>query len=474
MKNTTYDVRVYKTEVRKNKAGKVTSYRVQWATAGKLWKKTFQKSAQADTYRSNLITAAREGEPFSLLTGEPVKWNRTEQPEMSWYEFACKFADFKWKGASAKYRQDIARALTAATPAMLASDKGKPDDLALRTAMRRWAFNTKQRAEATEETAQVLAWLAKNTRPVSALAEAATVRAVLDAATSRLDGKPTATSTARRNKTILQNAMDYAVELRLLTTNPIKSLKWKPPKVTYEVDRRSVVNPAQARRLLAKVEAQKPSGKRLVAFFGVMYYAALRPEEAVNLRKDNLILPDLVWNPETEQMEEPADDWGELHFASAAPFAGREWTDDGSLREERALKHRAEGQTRTVPCPPALTKLLRAHLAEFGTGPGGRLFAGVRGGELPSITYRRVWAKARRAALTPQDVASPLAKRVYDLRHACVSTWLNAGVPATQVAEWAGHSVEVLLRIYAKCIVGQDKAAKRRIAEALKGDEGDP
>ena len=54
-----------------------------------------------------------------------------------------------------------------------------------------------------------------------------------------------------------------------------------------------------------------------------------------------------------------------------------------------------------------------------------------------------------------------------DLRHACVSTWHNAGVAATQVAEWAGQSVDVLLRIYAKCVEGQDEAAKKRIAAAL-------
>jgi hypothetical protein len=48
----------------------------------------------------------------------------------------------------------------------------------------------------------------------------------------------------------------------------------------------------------------------------------------------------------------------------------------------------------------------------------------------------------------------------------------RTGTPAaTQVAEWAGHSVEVLLRIYAKCIVGQDHAARRRIAEALEEDD---
>jgi integrase len=62
----------------------------------------------------------------------------------------------------------------------------------------------------------------------------------------------------------------------------------------------------------------------------------------------------------------------------------------------------------------------------------------------------------------------PLARRPYDLRHACLSTWLNGGVYPTQVAEWAGHSVYVLLRIYAKCVVGQDELAKRRIIEALR------
>jgi hypothetical protein len=47
--------------------------------------------------------------------------------------------------------------------------------------------------------------------------------------------------------------------------------------------------------------------------------------------------------------------------------------------------------------------------------------------------------------------------------------WLNGGVYPTQVAEWAGHSVDVL-RIYAKCVVGQGELAKRRIGEALRQD----
>jgi hypothetical protein len=64
------------------------------------------------------------------------------------------------------------------------------------------------------------------------------------------------------------------------------------------------------------------------------------------------------------------------------------------------------------------------------------------------------------------------AKRVYNLRHACLSLWLNAGVPPTRVAAWAGHSVEVLLGIYVKCIDGQDAIAKRRTTEALRENDG--
>src|SRR5262249_18915617 len=68
---------------------------------------------------------------------------------------------------------------------------------------------------------------------------------------------------------------------------------------------------------------------------------------------------------------------------------------------------------------------------------------------------------------TVGSATSPLAGRPYDLRHACLSTWLNGGVYPTQVVGWAGHRVGELLRIYAKCVVGQDELAKRRITEAL-------
>jgi hypothetical protein len=51
---------------------------------------------------------------------------------------------------------------------------------------------------------------------------------------------------------------------------------------------------------------------------------------------------------------------------------------------------------------------------------------------------------------------------------------LDAGVPATQVAEWAGHSVAVLLRVYAKCIAGQEDSAQQRVDVALNSSTNSP
>lgn len=115
-----------------------------------------------------------------------------------------------------------------------------------------------------------------------------------------------------------------------------------------------------------------------------------------------------------------------------------------------------------MPCPPELTALLHDHLERFGTGPDGRLFGGVS-----NLTINRIWRRARTAAFTPEAAASPRGRTPHDLRHAAVSTWLNAGVPPTKVAEWAGHSVEVLLKIYAKCVDGEDARMRSRIDAML-------
>ncbi|GAA0948376.1 site-specific integrase [Actinocorallia libanotica] len=250
--------------------------------------------------------------------------------------------------------------------------------------------------------------------------------------------------------------MAYAVELELLEKDPIKTLNWEPPdRVTYQVDRRSVINPYQGKKLLEAIGNRKPSGPLLKPFFALLYYSGLRPEEAVNVFEEDLTLPD---NDE---------EWGEIYIHEATPDAGRAWTDSGEIRDKRGLKHRPRGDGRWVPVPPPLVTILRRHKKENGFGPGGRICYGLQGGVLATSTILRIFNQVREDAFTEAEQKSPLATRPYDLRHACLSTWLNAGVSITQVAEWAGNSPDVLSHVYAKCLTGQGAIDRAKISTVL-------
>ncbi|MBB4916882.1 hypothetical protein [Streptosporangium saharense] len=120
-----------------------------------------------------------------------------------------------------------------------------------------------------------------------------------------------------------------------------------------------------------------------------------------------------------------------------------------------------------MPIPPELVAILREHLDEFGAHEDGRLFRTSRSGVISIGTYCETWKAARLLALTPEQQVSPLGAQPYDLRHAAVSLWLNAGVAASDVAERAGHGVDVLLKGYAKSIDGGVEIANRRIDDAL-------
>jgi integrase len=147
------------------------------------------------------------------------------------------------------------------------------------------------------------------------------------------------------------------------------NVQWITPKSDDEVDRRSVVNPGQALSLIAVVADRHP---RLVAFFALLYYAALRPAEAVHLR--------------IEDCELPEEGWGMLRLSGSTQHVGQGWGDDSeAIREDRELKHRAKTAVRPVPAPPPLVRALRWHIAAYGHAPDGRLFVTQGYGPRPGV-----------------------------------------------------------------------------------------
>ena len=460
-----YDVRVW--SIRVYKGRRDTTYTVRWMVAGSLYQQTFSTRKLAESFRAGLITATRGGLQFSASDGLPMSM-RPKQAERTWYAHACAFIDLKWARASPSHRRGLAEALVWVTTAMVADSRDAPDRGALRKALFHWSFNVMARghrpieeADVPDEFAEEVAWITRRSLPLRSFASASTVRRAMESITLKLDGTPAAAPTVARRRAALFSALEYAVELELLPSNQLKQLKLPRPIVSQAVDRRVVVNHAQSRTLLSAVRSTYPS---LEAYFACLYYAGLRPAEARHLRVKDCVLP--------------KSGWGQLILVGSTPDSNGAWTDSGQANEDRQLKHRGVSDTRPVPASPELVEILRQHIATFPTSPGGRLFVtriGPAGVPLPPPfnkplrmgTAYRVWDTARAAAFTDVEYASPLARRPYDLRHAALSTWLNAGVPPTQVAEWAGHSVMVLLRVYAKCIYGQEEMARARIESAL-------
>ncbi|MGK5551691.1 tyrosine-type recombinase/integrase [Actinomadura kijaniata] len=453
--NTSYKVKFW--EVRPNKSvktGKVISYTVRWTVGGREKSQTFAKSAQAKNFLSDLRQAAKAGEAFDMASGLPLSMLKAANAR-TWLEFARAYVDARWPHAAAKSREGLTDTMTTVTLVFVRDLPGRPEAKTLRAVLRQHVFvPADRRPENSPEMAAALRWLEDASLPITEVGDPRMARAALEALSLTLEGKSAAASTFRRKRAVFKHALGYAVELGELESNPLDRVKWRPPKQNGAVDRRVVVNPKQARELLTAVTyVGRTRGPRLRAMFACMYFGGLRPAEAAGLRRQDCELPE--------------KGWGSLTIRKTRPQANKRYTDSGQTHDERGLKHREDDIERPVPIPPELVKILREHLDAFGTADDGRLFFTRSGGDVSGSAYAKVWKQARTLALTPDQVESPLATRPYDLRHAAVSLWLNAGVHAPEAAERAGHGVDVLLRVYAKCIDGQREVANRRIEEAL-------
>ncbi|MFF4624786.1 tyrosine-type recombinase/integrase [Nonomuraea jabiensis] len=456
---TSYKVKFWdiRTNTRSDGTGKkprIVSHTVRWTVGNREKSSTFKTKGLAESFLSDLRQAAKKGEAFDLETGLPTSMVKAKDAR-TWYSFAVAYVHAWWPHAAAKSREGMTDALANITPVLTKDVAGRPDDEVIRKALREYSFLPEDRRPApSSEISKAVRWIEAASLPLSVLEEAKHTRAVLEALALRMDGKAAATSTYRRKRAVFHHVLEYAVELEELSANPLHKVKLRKIKATGEIDRRSVVNPSQARELLAAVTyVGRSRGQMMMAMFACMYFGGLRPGEASALRQKDCHLPETGW--------------GRLTLEKTMPETNSRYTDSGESRDERGLKHREQKATRLVPIPPELVKILRQHIREHGVAEDGRLFRTSSGKPFPGSTVSKVWREARTYAFTPDQVASPLAGRPYDLRHAAVSLWLNAGVHAPEAAERAGHGVDVMLRVYAKCIDGQREVANQRILDAL-------
>lgn len=460
MSTTTTDVRVWSIRTYDGVRGK--TYKVRWIVDGRSFSKNYKSKPPAVKQHSELRKAVRRAVPFDIYTGLPITQTRKEAIDPTWYDHAVAFMDMKWPALQPNSRRSLAAGLATVTAALTAQQHRRPDLELCIKALLNWSFNRTARTagDPPPQYAEAVAWVRKNSLKVSMLKNPRTVRTAYNATLVAPNGKPYGVHTHRNKMKGLTGAIRYAIELGLLDRNPLDRISTPRPRRTPFVDRRVVVNPEQARALIAAIADIGWTGPQYVALFATIYFAGLRPAEALALRFQDCSLPE--------------QDWGELCFAESTPYAGAAWTDDGTNGPRKALKHRTANESRTVPAHPELVAHLRNHMEQFGTAKDGRFFVRANGEDVRYSSFASIWSRARKAVLTEAQFNSPLGKRPYDLRHACISTWLNAGVSAPQIAEWAGHSVQMLLSTYAKCIDGQHDRDRRRIEEALRWQAAAP
>ena len=462
-----FKVTIYSIEPRK---GRKTTYRVRWVVAGHRFGEPFAIKQLAEAYRASLLTAAGNGEGFDTETGLPVSMERKRR-DVSFYQHALDFTASAWPAVAAKSRVSIIETMARVIPVVARDLAGAPDPDVLRRALMKTLNQGEHAGELAEDEAKAIGWITKASRPVSALQDPAVVCDVLDALAVRLDGKPAAPLYFSRRRRVLHRALGYAVRKKRLDKNPLSKGNlpedWTPPQAPDDtVDPRAVGSPALVADMLqACATIGKRQGPRFVAFYACMFYALMRPSEVAALTREACHLPE--------------QGWGYLIFADASQAAGKAYTDDGQVHEHRGLKGRTKGRpsprarrpVRKVPIPPELVDFLRAHTQMFGIAPDGKLFRSENGNPLMPSTWWQVWQKVRAASLTPEQQASPLMKRPYDLRHSGVTWRLNSGVPPAEVAAWAGHSVEVLMRTYARCVTGMDDVWIARMDKTLHPEE---
>jgi hypothetical protein len=269
-----FDVRVF--AIRRRPGRK--TFEVRWRVAGRDRSRSLVSRALADSYRAEMVRAAAKGMAFAPGTGEPESWAAPDPEPVTWYQHAVAYAEMKWPRLAPHSRASRADALATVTPPLTRETGRRPAAQILRAALYGHAFNARRRCGAPgPDAASALAWLERASLPVSGLSDPRVIRAALDGLCTRLDGSPAGASTITRKRAVFHGALGYAVELGLLPANPAGLVRWRAPGAAVAVSPATVPSPAQVGVILAEVARIRPE---LAAFFGCLYYAALRPRRS--------------------------------------------------------------------------------------------------------------------------------------------------------------------------------------------------
>src|SRR5712691_3563290 len=140
-----FDVRIHAIRRRRDRR---RPFEVRWHAAGRDRSRSFLTRGLADSYRAELVRAARQGREFSQATGEPAAPLVPERPVVTWLEHAAAYAAMKWPHLAPHSRASLADALATITPLLTRETRRRPSAGMLRAALYGYAFNPQRRSRA--------------------------------------------------------------------------------------------------------------------------------------------------------------------------------------------------------------------------------------------------------------------------------------------------------------------------------------
>ena len=210
--------------------------------------------ALADSYRAEMVRAARKGAGFDPATGEPAAWAAPEP--VTWYQHAVSCAQRKWPHLAPHSRASLADALATVTPLLTGETRQRPSSSTLRSALYGYAL-TPSGTRGHRSLTSPARWLGRR-----GLRCRSASSATLGSSGLRWTGYARAWTALPPRRTpspasgaVFHGALSHAVELGLLPANPISRVQWHAPRAAVAVNPATVASPAQVQAILAEVSS---------------------------------------------------------------------------------------------------------------------------------------------------------------------------------------------------------------------------
>ncbi|AEJ40798.1 Phage integrase [Sulfobacillus acidophilus TPY] len=238
--------------------------------------------------------------------------------------------------------------------------------------------------------------------------------------------------------TLLRSALDWAVTMDLIPTNPARKVS-KP-----QVPRREmiVLTPEDATKLLRVAQQH-----RLYALWWFIALMGVRKGEALGLYWE-----DIDWNTKTVTIRRTLSGSGRRRYLSAP---------------------KTHHSTRTLAMPDILIQVLKQWKEQQQKD---RIIAQTNWVETPYVFTTKRGTPWDASAVTHhfkrvlRQGDFPTHWRIHDLRHAMATHWLASGISPKVVSERLGHaSVAFTLQVYAHALPHQQAEAAEYMAARLLG-----